>query len=62
VYLELIGGRQPDLELAKETKKLSAEVKERPVQPPRPHAPTKAEEKAHAAFLDRLEEPIWRAS
>lgn len=62
VYLELIGGRQPDLELAKETKKLSAEVKERTVQPPRPHAPTKAEEKAHAAFLDRLEEPIWRAS
>ena len=62
VYLELIGGRQPDLELAKETKKLSAEVKERPVQLPRPHAPTKAEEKAHAAFLDRLEEPIWRAS
>ena len=62
VYLELIGGRQPDLELAKKTKKLSAEGNDRLVQPPRPHAPTKAEEKAHATFIDRLEEPIWRAS
>ena len=60
VYLELIGGRQPDLELAKETKKLTAEIKDRPVQPPRPHTPTAAEEKAHAAFIDRIEEPVWR--
>ncbi len=62
VYLELIGGRQPDLELAKETQQLTAEIKDRPVQPARPHAPTPAEEKAHAAFLEKLNEPIWQAS
>ena len=61
VYLELIGGRQPDLELAKKTEKLTAEINDRPVQPPRPHAPTPVEEKAHASFIDALEEPIWRA-
>lgn len=61
VYLELIGGRQPDLELAKESKQLTAEIKDRPIQPPRPHAPTPEEEKAHTAFIDQLEEPIWRA-
>jgi len=61
VYLELIGGRQPDLELAKKDKKLTVATTERPVRPPRPHAPTAAEKKAHAAFIDRLEEPVWRA-
>ncbi len=60
VYLELIGGRQPDLALAKETKKLAVASIDRPVRPPRPHAPTASEEKSHAAFIDRLEEPVWR--
>ena len=61
VYLELIGGRQPDLELAKEDKKLTVATTDRPVRPARPHAPTAAEDKAHAVFIDRLEEPVWRA-
>lgn len=61
VYLELIGGRQPDLELAKETKQLTAEIKDRPIQPPRPHTPTPEEERAHAMFIDQLNEPVWRA-
>ncbi|MEQ8195508.1 MAG: exonuclease domain-containing protein, partial [Rhodospirillales bacterium] len=60
VYLELIGGRQPDLELAKEAKQLKAEIKERPIRPPRSHAPHPEEEAAHAAFLEKLTEPVWR--
>jgi DNA polymerase-3 subunit epsilon len=61
VYLELIGGRQPDLALAKEAKKLQAAVTERPVRPPRRHGPSPDEEAAHAAFLAKLTEPVWRA-
>jgi len=62
VYLELIGGRQPDLDLLTARKGGAgrrAEV-ERPVRPPRPHAPSDAEEAAHAALLERLTDPIWR--
>ncbi len=63
VYLELIGGRQPDLELAKD----AAAEDGGPVQtanaeprPARPHAPTKEEAARHAAFLEKVKEPVWR--
>lgn len=63
VYLELSGGRQRDLGLAPEaTGVISVAgliVSNRPVRPPRPHAPTAAELAAHAAFLARLNEPLW---
>ncbi|MDA1089114.1 MAG: DNA polymerase III subunit epsilon [Proteobacteria bacterium] len=60
VYLELIGGRQQGLELAANTEIIieGAAVSRRP---PRPHAPSPEEEAAHAAFLDKIDAPIWRA-
>jgi DNA polymerase-3 subunit epsilon len=67
VYLHLIGGRQPGLGLAgagstdTESESAGADMAtpERPVRPPRPHAPTPEEAAAHAAFLARLKNPLW---
>jgi len=59
VYLELIGGRQRDLGLVAEGRRGGeAEAKNR--RTPRPHAPTPEEELAHAAFVDKLQSPIWK--
>jgi DNA polymerase III subunit epsilon len=62
VYLELIGGRQPGLELAtaSRTARTQARAVERPLRPARPHAPTPEEEAAHAAMLEKMSDPIWR--
>lgn len=71
VYLELIGGRQPGLSLVADAQNaseaqdsgarpLAAKIK-REFRQPRPHAATDAEKAAHAAFIDGLKEPIWRA-
>jgi DNA polymerase-3 subunit epsilon len=62
VYLELIGGRQPGLELATEARRGRTQTRraERPLRPARPHAPTADEEAAHAAMLARLSDPIWQ--
>ena len=59
VYLHLIGGRQPGLDLATATA-VPTTISERTDRHPRPHAPSEAEAAAHAAFLDRLPEPVWR--
>ena len=61
VYLELIGGRQPEMVLAgREAPSGITRATERPVRPPRPHAPNDAERAAHAALVDILKEPVWR--
>jgi DNA polymerase-3 subunit epsilon len=64
VYLELIGGRQPGLELAAEKKKNGggeSVALVRQAREPRPHVPTPEEETAHAAFLDKkVKNAIWR--
>ena len=61
VYLELIGGRQPGLELAAEAESVARpRPRDRVLRPARPHAPTPAELEAHAEFLDKLTDPIWR--
>jgi len=61
VYLELIGAREPSLALSVEE---AAPAYERPTartaRPARPHAPSEAELAAHAAFLEKINEPIWR--
>ena len=63
VYLELIGGRQPGLELQRAVRAPGAA----PVpaaaraRTPRPHAPSEAEAQAHAAFVATLKNPIWGA-
>jgi DNA polymerase-3 subunit epsilon len=62
VYLELVGGRQPGLDLAVAIGAAGAGAAiERPARPPRPHLPSEAELAAHAALLQRLKEPIWLA-
>lgn len=60
VYLQLIGGRQRDLGLAaKGQAGVGTEAQNR--RPPRPHAASAEEELAHAAFLAKLQSPIWKA-
>ena len=59
VYLELIGGRQPDLALAtgaEDDLALAVEIVHRPA---RTHAPSEAELAAHADFLKKITNPIW---
>jgi DNA polymerase-3 subunit epsilon len=63
VYLELIGGRQPGLDLAAAIAgALSTGIVERPARPPRPHAPSIEELAAHAALLAKLKQPLWFAA
>lgn len=61
VYLELIGGRQPDLTLATERADggSAAVAAARAQRPARPHAPSADEAKAHALFLRQIKDPIW---
>ena len=61
VYLELVGGRQPGLDLAADLAGERDGGVERPVRAPRPHAPSAEELAAHAAFLEKLTAPIWLA-
>ena len=61
VYVELTGGRQSDLSLA-QAKLSGPEAPGRGAsRPPRPHGPTPEETAAHEEFLNRLEQPLWRA-
>jgi len=63
VYLYLMGGRQPGLELHVDNAAAAAQKTtrgERPLRPARPHAPTPAEIEAHEALLERLTAPLWR--
>jgi DNA polymerase-3 subunit epsilon len=61
VYLELVGGRQPTLELAARENVAVADLESQARRPPRPHAASAEELAAHAALLTRLKEPIWRS-
>ena len=61
VYLELIGGRQPDFALHEEKIKtgLSRKNRELKIHQPRPHAASPKEILAHERFLKQLSKPIW---
>lgn len=62
VYLWLIGGRQPDLGLAAAAApRRVASAPSRTPRPARAHAPSPEELAAHAAFLEQIADPIWRA-
>ncbi len=64
VYVELVGGRQAGLDLATTAaagKGTGAAAKAaREPRPPRPHAASAAELAAHDAFMETLENPVWR--
>jgi DNA polymerase-3 subunit epsilon len=64
VYLYLMGGRQPGLDLHVAAVTAAAPDtanRERPLRPARAHAPSPAEAEAHEALLDQLTEPLWRS-
>ena len=64
VYLELVGGRQPDLTLMVSSGKISQNnnggdwsPQKRPS--PLPSRISVEEQQAHAAFLEKLKDPLW---
>jgi DNA polymerase III subunit epsilon len=60
VYLELIGGRQPGLDLAVANGADGAiSAIERPARRPRPHAPAEGELAAHRVLLQKIRNPLW---
>ena len=66
VYLELIGGRQPGLELASSgseaaaaSLQMTASTSQKAYREPRPHTPTEEEAAAHSTFMAKLKNPIW---
>jgi DNA polymerase-3 subunit epsilon len=67
VYLELQGGRQHGLGLAAAADLVSgspllvAHGRDTRARPPRLHEPSAEELAAHAAFLDKLKDPLWIA-
>lgn len=67
VYMELLGGRQHGLGLAtavdlvNTSPVLVAPGRDSRSHPPRLHEPTAEELAAHAAFLQKLKDPLWTA-
>ena len=71
VYIELLGGRQPNLSLEPDVQKLGAAMPQAEANDPgfalradaskfaRPHAASDDELKSHAKLMDRIEDPIW---
>tara|TARA_B100000902_G_C27201813_1_gene859461 strand:- start:508 stop:1215 length:708 start_codon:yes stop_codon:yes gene_type:complete len=63
VYLQLIGGQQPDLSLLNKSKEKPVlfydETKNKKIRIPREHLITKDELDAHRKFISTLENPIW---
>ena len=59
VYLELIGGRQPDFELPDQVKTLDVKKQKVKVRALRKFKATHTEKIAHKEFLNKLKAPIW---
>jgi DNA polymerase-3 subunit epsilon len=65
VYLELLGGRQPDLAMNATATNAgivteTAEPKLRAFRVPRPHSATADEAAAHELFLQQIKDPLWK--
>lgn len=63
VYLELCGGRQPDLDMGMQSASASTQetaLVQRAFRQPRPHVPTEAELAAHEEFLHKLKNAMWK--
>ena len=59
VYLELIGGRQPDFEMTSGKNSRDIYVSDPEYKKPRVFTPSKAENDAHAEFLKKITDPKW---
>jgi DNA polymerase-3 subunit epsilon len=62
VYLELRGGRQPDLVLGDNSSTQidhAQSAQQRPIRPARSYQPSADELTAHTAFLKQLTDPLW---
>jgi DNA polymerase III subunit epsilon len=59
VYLELLGGRQPGLDLAPARSSFVASASAAPA--PRAHAPSEEELARHRAMLETIRDPLWLA-
>lgn len=65
LYIELTGGRQIGLTLAQEEEQNDSRAEQalassvRPVRPARPHMASAEELERHAAFIAKLEKPLW---
>lgn len=62
VYIDLIGAREPGLDLAARGSTAGFVVKhgDKPLRPPRPHVLRPEEKEAHDAFLSQITDPIWK--
>ena len=63
VYLELRGGRQPDLAIATvdvTVESAVAETRVREFRAPRTHAASEEELRAHEQFMAQIKEPLWK--
>lgn len=62
VYLELLGGREPDLLLNKalQEEDMSTIYTAKQVRPARSFPVSEAEKKAHELFLEKITEPLWK--
>jgi DNA polymerase-3 subunit epsilon len=60
VYIDLIGAREPGLDLAARGASEFTRSIDRPFRPARPHAPSAVEREAHDALLERIDKPIWK--
>ncbi len=60
VYLELVGGRQPQFGLAEAKRPRQSAASSRPREARPPHPISADEERAHAAMVESLTDPIWK--
>lgn len=59
IYLELVGGRQPDFELSDNERTLDTKKKKVMTRAPRSFKITEKDKMAHKKFLSKLKSPIW---
>ena len=59
VYLELIGGRQPDFEMTADNKNDGIHVAGSQQRKPRGFVSSDIENAAHAEFLKKITDPLW---
>ena len=63
VYLELCGGRQPDLDISQQAQGQDAGaglMQDRTFRKARSFPPTEEELRAHEKFLEKVENPLWK--